>query len=137
MAIDIGKLEDFLGRFTADLGATVAAGNVVIGHRLGLYRALAAGPADAGELAARTGTSPRYIAEWLCGQAAGGYVQYDPSAGLFSMTEEQAFAPPTPTAASTCQARSCLPWARSRPSSGSPRRSAPAPGWAGMNTTKT
>jgi hypothetical protein len=76
MAIDIGKLEDFLGRFTADLGATVAAGNVVIGHRLGLYRALAAGPADAGELAARTGTSPRYVAEWLCGQAAGGYVQY-------------------------------------------------------------
>ena len=92
MAIDIGKLEEFLGRFTADLGATVAAGNVVIGHRLGLYQALAAGPADAGELAARTGTSPRYVAEWLCGQAAGGYVQYDPATGLFSMTEEQAFA---------------------------------------------
>jgi hypothetical protein len=66
MAIDIGKLEEFLGQFTADLGATVAAGNVVIGHRLGLYQALAAGPADAGELAARTGTSPRYVAEWLC-----------------------------------------------------------------------
>jgi hypothetical protein len=92
MAIDIGKLEEFLGRFTADLGATFAAGNVVIGHRLGLYQALAAGPADAGELAARTGASPRYIAEWLCGQAAGGYVQYDPATGLFSMTEEQAFA---------------------------------------------
>jgi len=92
MAIDIGKLEEFLGRFTADLGATVAAGNVVIGHRLGLYQALAAGPADPGGLAARTGTSLRYIAEWLCGQAAGGYVQYDPAGGLFSMTEEQAFA---------------------------------------------
>jgi SAM-dependent methyltransferase len=92
MAIDIGKLEEFLGRFAADLGATVAAGNVVIGHRLGLYQALAAGPADASELAARTGTSPRYLAEWLCGQAAGGYVQYDPATGLFSMTEEQAFA---------------------------------------------
>ena len=92
MAIDIGKLEEFLGRFVADLGATVAAGNVVIGHRLGLYQALAAGPADSGELAARTGTSARYVAEWLCGQAAGGYVQYDPATGLFSLTEEQAFA---------------------------------------------
>ena len=72
MAIDTGKLDEFLGRFAADLGATVAAGNVVIGHRLGLYQALAAGPADAGELAARTKTSPRYVAEWLCGQAASG-----------------------------------------------------------------
>ena len=72
MAIDADKLQEFLGRFIADLGATVAAGNVVIGHRLVLYQALAAGPARAEELAARTQTSPRYIAEWLRGQAAGG-----------------------------------------------------------------
>ena len=64
----------------------------MIGHRLGLYQALAAGPARAEELAARTQTSPRYIAEWLRGQAAGGYVQYDPAADTYSMTEEQAFA---------------------------------------------
>ena len=92
MAINTDKLQEFLGRFIADLGATVAAGNVVIGHRLGLYQALAAGPARAEELAARTETSARYIAEWLCGQAAGGYVEYDPSTGTYSMTEEQAFA---------------------------------------------
>ena len=92
MAINTDKLQEFVGRFIADLGATVAAGNVVIGHRLGLYQALAAGPARAEELAARTETSARYIAEWLCGQAAGGYVEYDPSTGPYSMTEEQAFA---------------------------------------------
>ena len=92
MAVDMDKLQEFLGRFVADLGATFAAGNVVIGHRLGLYRALAAGPAHAGELAERTGTSPRYIAEWLRGQAAGGYVEYDPATEAYSMTEEQAFA---------------------------------------------
>ena len=92
MAINADKLQEFLGRFIADLGATVAAGNVVIGHRLGLYQALAAGPARAEELAARTQTSPRYIAEWLRGQAAGGYVEYDPAADAYSMTEEQAFA---------------------------------------------
>ena len=99
MTIDTGKLQEFLGRFIADLGATLAAGNVVIGHRLGLYQALAAGPARAEELAARTQTNPRYIAEWLCGQAAGGYVEYDPAAGTYSMTEEQAFALANPDGA--------------------------------------
>ena len=92
MAINTDKLNEFLGRFVGDLGATIAAGNVVIGHRLGLYRALAAGPARAEELAERTQTSPRYIEEWLRGQAAGGYVDYDPGTQTYSMTEEQAFA---------------------------------------------
>jgi len=76
MAIDMDKLQEFLGRFVTDLGATFAAGNVVIGHHLGLYRALAAGPARAAELAERTSTNARYIAEWLGGQAAGGYVEF-------------------------------------------------------------
>jgi ubiquinone/menaquinone biosynthesis C-methylase UbiE len=92
MAVDMDKLQEFLGRFVADLGATVAAGNIVIGHRLGLYKALAAGPASADELAAATKTNSRYIAEWLRGQAAGGYVEYDPATGTYSMTEEQSFA---------------------------------------------
>jgi ubiquinone/menaquinone biosynthesis C-methylase UbiE len=91
MAIDNDKLNEFLGKFVTDLGATVAAGNVVIGHRLGLYKALAAAPATAGELAARTETSPRYVAEWLRGQATGSYVEYDQAADSYSMTEEQAF----------------------------------------------
>jgi ubiquinone/menaquinone biosynthesis C-methylase UbiE len=92
MAVDMDKLHEFLGKFVADLGATAAAGNVVIGHNLGLYKALAPAPATADELAERTGTSPRYITEWLRGQAAGGYVEYDPAADSYSMTEEQAFA---------------------------------------------
>jgi ubiquinone/menaquinone biosynthesis C-methylase UbiE len=92
MAIDQDKLGEFLGRFVGDLGATMAAGNVVIGDRLGLYRELAAAPANADELARRTSTDPRYVAEWLRGQAAGGYVEYDASSDSYSMTEEQAFA---------------------------------------------
>ena len=92
MAIDTDKLHEFLGKFVMDLGATTAAGNVVIGHNLGLYKALAAAPASADELAAATQTNPRYVAEWLRGQAAGGYVQYDPADDTYSMTEEQAFA---------------------------------------------
>ena len=85
------KLNEFLGKFVTDLGATVAAGNVVIGHRLGLYRALACGSATAEQLAERTGTAPRYIAEWLRGQAAGGYVTWDAAQDRYSLTEEQAF----------------------------------------------
>src|SRR5215469_7087487 len=92
MAINEDKLHEFLGRFINDLGATVAAANVVIGHRLGLYRALAAEPAAADQLAARTQTDPRYIAEWLRGQAAGGYAEYDAATDTYSMTEEQVFA---------------------------------------------
>jgi SAM-dependent methyltransferase len=93
MAIDQDALTDFVHHFVGDLGATMAAGNVVVGHRLGLYRALAEGPATPEELAARSGTDPRYVAEWLRGQAAGGYVTR--SAGSaeesYELTEEQAF----------------------------------------------
>src|SRR3954469_4488191 len=93
MAIDQDKLMDFLHRFVGDLGAALAAGNVVIGHRLGLFAALATSPAPADELAQRTGTDPRYVTEWLRGQASGGYVERSESDGkeTYSLTEEQAF----------------------------------------------
>ena len=93
MAIDNDKLNEFLGRFVGDLGATMAAGNIVVGHRLGLYRALADGPATPAELARRAGTDPRYVAEWLRGQAAGGYVDrvIDADEETYTLTEEQAF----------------------------------------------
>ncbi|MDQ6873930.1 MAG: methyltransferase domain-containing protein [Actinomycetota bacterium] len=90
--MDQDKLMAFLGQFVGDLGATIAAGSVVIGDRLGLYRALASGPATAPELARRTDTDARYVTEWLRGQAAGGYVTYDAAADTYSLTDEQAFA---------------------------------------------
>jgi ubiquinone/menaquinone biosynthesis C-methylase UbiE len=92
MAIDTDKLMEFVGQFAGDLGATVAAGNVVLGDRLGLYKALATGPTTAGELAERTGTDARYVTEWVRGQAAGGYVEYDADADRYFMTDEKAFA---------------------------------------------
>ena len=89
--MDHDKLTEFLGRFVTDLGATGAAGAVVVGHRLGLYTALAEGPATPEQFAERTGCHPRYLTEWLRGQAAGGYIDYDPATGAFSLTEEQAY----------------------------------------------
>jgi SAM-dependent methyltransferase len=93
MAIDEAKLNELVGRFVNDLGAAGQAATMVIGDRLGLYRALAAGgPATPAELASRTGTAERYVAEWLAGQAAGGYVTYDPDGGRYRLTPEQALA---------------------------------------------
>ena len=92
MTINQDKLGELLGTFVTDLGATIAAGNVVVGHRLGLYRRLADAPATAEQLAQRTDTDPRYVTEWLSGQAAGGYVSYDPATEQFSLTGEQAYA---------------------------------------------
>jgi len=89
MAVDTGKLEQFLGKFINDLGAAVHAGMVVIGERLGLYKALAAGPLTPAELAAITRTDERYVSEWLASQAAGGYLTYNPDTHKFGMTEEQ------------------------------------------------
>src|SRR6266550_1432417 len=92
MAIDMDKLNAFVGQFVGDLGATVHAGMVVIGERLGLYKALAAQPMTSAELASKTKTDERYVREWLASQAAGGYVTYDDKTNKFSLTEEQAFA---------------------------------------------
>jgi SAM-dependent methyltransferase len=91
MALDMDKLNAFVGRFVGDLGAAVHAGMVVIGEKLGLYKALAAQPMTSAELATKTGTDERYVREWLASQAAGGYVTYDEKTRKFSLSEEQAF----------------------------------------------
>jgi 2-polyprenyl-3-methyl-5-hydroxy-6-metoxy-1,4-benzoquinol methylase len=90
MAIDQTKLQEFMGRVVGDLGAAMSAALVRIGDELGLYRALAAaGPLSPAELAQRTGTTERYIREWLNNMAAGGYVMYDAAARRYFMTPEQ------------------------------------------------
>src|ERR1700682_5049369 len=91
-ALNMDKLNAFMGNFVGDLGATVHAGMVVIGEKLGLYKALAVGPMTPAELAAQTRTDERYVREWLASQAAGGYVNYDDQAKKFSLSPEQNFA---------------------------------------------
>jgi SAM-dependent methyltransferase len=91
--IDQAKLDEFLGRFVGDLGAALSAALVVIGDRLGLYRAMRSGePVSAEQLAERTGTDPRYVREWLSNQVAGGYVTYDPDREEFFLSPEQSLA---------------------------------------------
>jgi SAM-dependent methyltransferase len=91
--VDQARLEAFLGRVVGDIGAAMSASLVLIGDRLGLYKAMAdAGPLTPKDLAARTGTNERYIREWLNNQAAGGYVEYDAASGGYSLPPEQALA---------------------------------------------
>ena len=92
MAVNPDRLHEFLVKAVTDFGATFHAALVRIGDKLGLYKALASGgPQTPDELAKKTGTSERYVREWLSNQAAGGYVSYDPANGKFFLNDEQAF----------------------------------------------
>jgi SAM-dependent methyltransferase len=84
------RLNAFLGKAVGDLGAAMSAPLMILGDRLGLYKALAQGSATPAELAARTETNERYVREWLNNQAAGGYVEYDAASGRYGLNEEQA-----------------------------------------------
>jgi len=91
--MDQAKLEGFVHKALGDLGSALTASLVVLGERLGLYRAMAAaGPVTAAELAARTGTVERCVREWLSAQAAAGYVDYDPATARYSLPPEHAVA---------------------------------------------
>jgi len=89
--LNMDKLNAFIGQFVTDLGAAVHTGMVVIGEKLGLYKALVDEPLTSAELAAKTHTDERYLREWLSSQAAGGYITYDEKTHKFSLSEEQAF----------------------------------------------
>lgn len=92
MAIDQNKLDDVLGRAIGDLSSGYGGVMIGIGHKLGLYKAMAgAGPLSSQELAHRTGCAERYVREWLNSQAAGKYVAYHPRSGTYELTPEQAF----------------------------------------------
>ena len=89
--IDATKLETFVGQALVELGATLNAALVVMGDQLGLYRAMAeSGPTTSTDLAGKTGVAERYVREWLNAQAAGGYVEYDPADGTYTLPPEHA-----------------------------------------------
>ena len=93
MTVNEEKLNEFLGKVVCDVGSAASGVLVVIGDKLGLYRAMADGGAvTPTELATRTELSERYVREWLNAQAAGGYVTYDASSGRYTLPPEQAAA---------------------------------------------
>lgn len=93
LCIDPDRLNQFVERAVGDMGAAMHAALIVVGDKLGLYKAMAgAGPITPAELASRTGTAERYVREWLNANAAGGYVAYDPETATYTLPPEQALA---------------------------------------------
>ncbi len=93
LSVDPDKLNQLMEKFLGEMGAAMNAALVLIGEKLGLYKAMAgAGPLTAEQVAERTGTDPRYVREWLSAQAAGDFVTYNPENQTFTLPDEQAFA---------------------------------------------
>jgi SAM-dependent methyltransferase len=91
--VDMDKLQAFMGQVVTDMGAVISAPLMVIGEKLGLYKAMAgAGPLSSQEVADRAGVAERPVREWLRNQAAGGYVAYDPASDRYTLPDEQALA---------------------------------------------
>src|SRR5215467_9543074 len=90
---DQSKLDAFMGKAVADMGAAIHSALIVIGDKLGLYKTMAeAGWMTSAELAAKTSTAERYVREWLNANAASGYVVYDAATQRYQLPPEQAFA---------------------------------------------
>jgi len=88
MAATEAEVQEFVHKAFGDIGGALTASLVVIGDKLGLYRALAAaGPLTPAELAKRTETTERYVREWCNAQAAAGYITYDPKTGKYTLPE--------------------------------------------------
>jgi SAM-dependent methyltransferase len=91
--VDPAKLEAFMGQAVMDMGAAISAPMLLIGERLGLYKAMAAaGPMSSAEVAAKADVAERSVREWLRNQATAGYVVYDPAGDTYELPPEQAVA---------------------------------------------
>ena len=85
-------VDAFVHQVVNDLAASMSGVMVNVGHKLGLYSAMAgAGSLTAFQLAQKTGTLERYVKEWLNNQVAGGYLEYDPERKTYQLSNEHAF----------------------------------------------
>ena len=81
----VEQVEAVLGGLVGDFAGTAGVVLTALGLRLGLWDALAAGPACPETVAERAGAAVPYVREWLRSQAAAGYVGYDPRSGTFCL----------------------------------------------------
>jgi SAM-dependent methyltransferase len=92
--IDEQKLNEFMQKAVGDIASTMSAMLLIIGDKLGLYKAMAESgqPITSEELAKKTNTNERLVREWLANQIAGGYITYNTSDGKYTLPPEQAMA---------------------------------------------
>lgn len=80
--------EAFAGQVITDMAAAISGVMTNIGHKLGLYKAMAkAGALSSAEVAQRAACHERYVREWLNNQTAGGYVLYDKAHNTYMLPD--------------------------------------------------
>jgi SAM-dependent methyltransferase len=90
---NMDKLNELVGKLVGDLGAAMTGASILLGDRLGLYKAMGDGtPMTSAEIAKKAGLHERYVREWLSAQAASGYIDYQADKNTFSLSPEQAMA---------------------------------------------
>lgn len=90
-SIDQEKLNEAVGRVLGDYLSTMIGPLIYIGDRNGLFAAMdGAGPLTPGNLAEKTGQSPRYVREWLGAMACAGHVEYDRRTDTYTLAPEVA-----------------------------------------------
>jgi SAM-dependent methyltransferase len=91
--INEAKLHEFMVKAVGEMGAAMNAALILVGDKLGIYKAMAgSGPMTSEEIAAKTKTHERYVREWLAAQSAGGFITYDSSTKKYTLPPEQALA---------------------------------------------
>jgi SAM-dependent methyltransferase len=91
--INEAKLHEFMMKAVGEMGAAMNAALILVGDKLGIYKAMAgSGPMTSEEIAAKTKTHERYVREWLAAQSAGGLITYDPVTKRYTLPPEQALA---------------------------------------------
>jgi SAM-dependent methyltransferase len=81
-------VEEQMAKIVTELGAALGVLLTSLGTRSGLWAALAgAGPLTTAEVAAKVSVEPSLVREWLRAQAAGGYLDYDPDTGMFTLPD--------------------------------------------------
>jgi SAM-dependent methyltransferase len=91
--VNEGKLHEFMMKAVGEMGAAMNAALILVGDKLGIYKAMAgSGPMASEEIAAKTKTHERYVREWLAAQSAGGFITYDATTKRYTLPPEQALA---------------------------------------------
>ena len=91
MGYDVQRAEAFANRLVESLNNGALCLMVSVGHRTGLFDALAGlGPATSPEIAEAAGLDERYVREWLGAMVTGGVVDFDPESDRFTLPPEHA-----------------------------------------------
>lgn len=89
--MDQQKAEAFIGRLMSDLNGAATMIMTSIGHRTGLFDAMAElPPSTSTQIADAANLNERYVREWLAAMAVGGVVEHDPEDETYHLPPEHA-----------------------------------------------